>query len=75
MKLPKKVKLVVCGSHREFLAWCQDNQVRPNDPWVRYVHDEEQLRGLRNCEVVYYGNYWNSPMFGHYYLEEVEREG
>ena len=71
MRFPTKVKLIIAGNHTQFLSYCHENNISPHDKFVRYINSDQQIRGLRNCEVIYYGDYWNNPVFGHWYLDEV----
>ena len=73
MKFPVKLKIIITKNHNQFLSYCHENNVNPKDKFVRYVNREEQLGGLRNCEVIYYGEYWKSPVFGSYLLDAVTR--
>lgn len=53
-----KVRLVLAGNHKEFLAWCRGaNRIPGVD--ARYISRAEQLRGIdwTKYEVVLVGNY------------------
>ena len=56
--------LVIARNHRQFVEYCRENRVSPYSQSVRYVSDIEQVRGLRNCELVYYGTAWENPVYG-----------
>jgi len=73
MKFPIKIKIIITKNYNQFLSWCHENNVNPKDKFVRYVNKEEHLKGLHNCEIIYYGEYWLSPVFGSYLLNEVIR--
>jgi len=74
MKSPIKLKLIITKNYDQFLTWCHENNVHPKDKFIRYVYKEDQLFGLHNCEVIYYGEYWKSPMFGSYFLDRVTKD-
>jgi hypothetical protein len=42
---PRRRTLVVAGNYQQFVRWCQDKDISKNDPNVRYVLDEQHLRG------------------------------
>lgn len=73
MKFPIKLKIIITRNHEQFLSWCHENKINPKDKFIRYAYKEEHLMGIRNCEVIYYGEYWKSPIFGSYLLDEVKR--
>ena len=73
MKFPVKLKIIVTKNYDQFLSWCNENNVNPEDKFVRYINKEDHLRGFRNCEVIYYGEYYKSPIFGSPLLDEVTR--
>jgi hypothetical protein len=37
--------IVVAGNYQQFVRWCQDKDIRRNDPYVKYASDEQHLRG------------------------------
>ena len=72
MDFPRKVQLVVAGSREEFDKYREWKHIHKDDLLVRYVANATMLREMKNCEVIYFGNYWLNPVFGHWLLDEVE---
>jgi len=73
MKFTVKLKIIITKNYDQFLSYCRENNINPKDKFVRYVNREEQIRGLRNCEIIYYGEYWKNPLFGSYLLDVVNK--
>ncbi|MFX0194519.1 MAG: hypothetical protein ACFFCW_00230 [Candidatus Hodarchaeota archaeon] len=68
----KKRLIVIAGTFDEFLHYCRENKISAQES--KYVSRPEQLRGLRNCEVVYAGRYWLNKCINDPYLEIIQLE-
>jgi hypothetical protein len=75
MEVGRKLRFIVTENHDQFLSYCKENNLDKNDPFLRYLHSETQLRGLEKdqLEVVYYGRYWKSKMIGSHLLEGIQK--
>ncbi len=70
-----KLKIVIAGTYAQFLNYCHEQELNPKDHnVVRYVSDPYHIRGLRNCEVIYTGNYMRNPVYGDPYLRFITLE-
>lgn len=64
-------KVVLTKNYDQFLNFCREAKLNPKD--VIYANSLQKIKGLRNCEVIYAGIYWESPLYKHPYLREIER--
>lgn len=64
------MKLVVCGNHREFRTWCEENRVNPHDPYqAKWIRNRIDMLGFHKVDVVFYGTYYTLKE-----ISEIERE-
>ena len=63
------MKIVIAGSYAQYRRYLEETQQSPKD--VRYISSPEQLRGLRNVEIIKYGTWWESPVAGDEYLKTI----
>ena len=73
MKLPKQIKVIVAGNISEYFQYLKENDLTPNSLFTRYAVTKKSLEGLTNCEVVYYGSYWNNKLFGQSILDDITK--
>ena len=73
MDFPKQITVVVCGGNQEYVDYCRMHSTKPDDIFIRRATDAKKLEGLKNCKVVYYGNYWNNKLLGHSILDDIQR--
>jgi hypothetical protein len=45
--------LVLAGSYTQFSNWCMYSRVNPRSTMVRYVNDDQALRGNYDFDLVY----------------------
>jgi hypothetical protein len=65
------MKIVIAGSYQQYKSWLRENDLIPRD--ARYVSFPEQLRGLKDVEVVRTGTWWMNPCSYDDYLAVIER--
>jgi hypothetical protein len=55
-------KVVIAGNYDEFLYWCRENYIFPNQ--AIYADSDEKLRGLELSQedIIYTGQHWNSKI-------------
>jgi hypothetical protein len=73
MDFPKQIIVVVCGGRQEFINWCRETGHSTDDLFICYARKKKSLEGLSKCKVVYYGNYWNNPLFGQSILDDITK--
>jgi hypothetical protein len=74
-KADSEITVVLAGNYREFLRWCQENEVNPRDRSVVYASDVSRVRGLGLIRVETYGA-WHRRQDGYdifFYLRAVEK--
>ncbi len=73
MDFPKQITVVVCGGRQEYLDYCRENNLEPDNLFIRYAGTKNHLEGLSKCKVVYYKNYWNNALFGQSILDDITK--
>jgi hypothetical protein len=63
------MKIVIAGNYHQYKNYLRENNLTPRQ--ARYVDMPEKLRGLRDVEVVKYGEWWLNPCANDWYLEYV----
>lgn len=64
------IRLVICGSYKEFLQYLRENGLNRNQ--ALYITYEDQLRGWKDYEIVRYGKWEKSPVANSDTLRIVE---
>ncbi|MGV9278044.1 hypothetical protein [Streptomyces griseosporeus] len=64
--------VVLAQNLREFHAWCRQTGTSPRDRTVLYASGPHALRGLRNVEIVRYGQ-WRDRLDGAALAQAVAR--
>lgn len=74
MKIPQKIKLIICQNRSEFDAYRYIHHISKDNPWVRFASSEKTFEGLNKsqCIAVYFGNYWESKVLGSEFLGGIE---
>ncbi len=62
-------EIVIAGNHREYLDYIKRHR---NHDGI-YIDRANQIRGLRDVNIVYTGRYWKNPLYRHPLLLELER--
>ena len=63
------MKIVIAGNYQQYKEYLRKTNQSPRD--AKYIEFPEQLRGLRNVEIVRYGTWWESPVAGDEYLNII----
>lgn len=51
--------LVIAGDYRQYVFWCREHEISPNDRRrVRYVRDWQDLRGRRGNPYITVGTFY-----------------
>ena len=56
-----KRKIVLAGNYHQYLNYLRETGQVPKD--AAFVSRSEQIRGLRDVEVVYYRTWWANPEY------------
>ena len=63
------MKIVIAGNYRQYKNYLRENNLTPQQ--AQYIDTPVKLRGLRNVEVVKYGDWWLNPCANDWYLEYI----
>jgi len=65
------VKIVITGTYLQYKNYLRESGETPQT--ARYVYSREQIMGLQDVEVVYYGQYWFNKLACDPYVELIRK--
>ena len=63
------MKYVVAGSYKQYREYLKQNGDSPAG--ARYLHSCEQVLGLREVDVVKFGEWWKNPILDELYKSPI----
>ena len=65
----ENIIVVIAGNHDQYEQFRRKRGYSHRT--ARYIHREDQLRGLRGCHVALVGTYWENPIYGNRFCREL----
>ena len=69
-----KTRVIITGNLQQYKDYLRVNDLNEHDLGspIRFANKREHILGLRNCEVIFVGEFWLNKLLGDPYLEIIK---